>query len=102
LAIIKNIAKYIISLSADGTSVFVDVVAVLTESADPKQYIKKMRSRDPELNSKWGTICTPTRIMASDGKWYNTQAADMQVCDNNRQSQLNKHCKMRRSRRVGG
>ena len=56
----------------------VDVVAVLTESADPKQYIKKMRSRDPELNSRWGTICTPTRMMASDGKCYNTQAADMQ------------------------
>lgn len=29
----------------------VDVVAVLTDSADPKQYIKKMRTRDPELNS---------------------------------------------------
>lgn len=27
----------------------VDVVAVLTDSVDPKQYIKKMRSRDPEL-----------------------------------------------------
>ena len=36
----------------------VDVVAVLTDSADPKQYIKKMRARDPELNSRWGTICT--------------------------------------------
>ena len=42
----------------------VDVVAVLTESADPKQYIKKMRSRDPELNSRWGTICTPTHILS--------------------------------------
>ena len=56
----------------------VDVVAVLTDSADPKQYIKKMRARDPELNVRWGTICTPTRMMASDGKYYNTQAADMQ------------------------
>ena len=56
----------------------VDVVAVLTDSADPKQYIKKMRARDPELNVRWGTICTPTRMMASDGKCYNTQAADMQ------------------------
>lgn len=56
----------------------VDVVAVLTDSADPKQYIKKMRSRDQELNTRWGTICTPTRMMASDGKYYNTQAADMQ------------------------
>lgn len=37
----------------------VDVVAVLTDSTDPKQYVKKMRSRDPELAGKWGTICTP-------------------------------------------
>ena len=42
-----------------------DVVAVLTDSADVKQYIKKMRARDPELGSRWGTICTPTRMMAS-------------------------------------
>lgn len=27
----------------------VDVVAVLTESSDPKQYIKKMKSRDDML-----------------------------------------------------
>ena len=46
--------------------------------ADVKQYIKKMRARDPELNVRWGTICTPTRMVASDGKCYNTQAADMQ------------------------
>lgn len=38
----------------------VDVVEVLTDSADPKQYIKKMRARDPELNASWGTICTLT------------------------------------------
>lgn len=36
----------------------VDVVAVLTESSDPKQYIKKLKMRDPELKSNWGTICT--------------------------------------------
>ena len=36
----------------------IDVVAALTESLDPKQYLKKLRSRDIELNSKWGTICT--------------------------------------------
>ena len=55
-----------------------DVVQVLTDSADVKQYIKKMRSRDPELNGRWGTICTPTRMMASDGKYYKTQAATME------------------------
>ena len=55
----------------------VDVVEVLTDSADPKQYIKKMRARDPELNVSWGTICTLTRMTASDGKSYRTQAADI-------------------------
>ncbi len=39
-----------------------DIVQVLTESTDVKQYVKRMRSRDPELNSKWGTICTPVRM----------------------------------------
>ena len=55
-----------------------DVVQVLTDSEDVKQYIKKMRSRDPELNARWGTICTPTRMMAADGKFYKTNAATME------------------------
>ena len=54
-----------------------DIVQVLTESADVKQYVKRMRSRDPELNSKWGTICTPVRMLAPDGKMRMTQAATM-------------------------
>lgn len=45
----------------------VDVVAILTDSVDPKQCIKKMRSRDPELSSKWGTICTPVEMLGLDG-----------------------------------
>jgi prophage antirepressor-like protein len=45
-----------------------DVVAALTDSADTKQYIKKMRQRDTELNSYWGTICTPLELVAPDGK----------------------------------
>lgn len=55
----------------------IDVVQVLTDSEDPKQYIKKMRRRDPELNAKWGTICTPVRMMAPDGKLRKTNAAMM-------------------------
>jgi hypothetical protein len=53
-----------------------DVVAVLTDSADVKQYIKKMRSRDVELNSKWGTICTPVEMVAADGKMRHITAAN--------------------------
>lgn len=48
-----------------------DIVEALTESADVKQYIKKMRSRDAELNSYWGTICTPLKMIAKDGKKRN-------------------------------
>ena len=36
-----------------------DVVEVLTDSADVKQYIKKMLSRDEHLKSNQGTNCTP-------------------------------------------
>ena len=53
-----------------------DVVAILTDSADVRQYIKKMRSRDPELNLKWGTICTPVAMIAPDGKKRRTTAAN--------------------------
>lgn len=52
-----------------------DVVAVLSESADPKQYIKKMRARDPQLSANWGTICTPVQMLAADGKQRKVQAA---------------------------
>lgn len=55
-----------------------DVVAVLTDSTDPKQYLKKMRSRDAELNARWGTICTLTTLIASDGKPYRTNAANIE------------------------
>jgi DNA-damage-inducible protein D len=44
-----------------------DVISVLTESADARQYIKKMRQRDPQLDSYWGTICTPLELLAPDG-----------------------------------
>ena len=53
-----------------------DVVEVLTDSKDVKQYIKKMRSRDAELSSKWGTICTLVEMTALDGKKRKIQAAD--------------------------
>ena len=55
-----------------------DVVQALTDSVDVKQYIKRMRSRDPELDFKWGTICTPVRMVAPDGKKRLTQAATME------------------------
>ena len=46
----------------------VDVVALLTDSADPKQYIKRMKSRDEGLKANWGTICTQVPLVSEDGK----------------------------------
>lgn len=45
-----------------------DVVEVLTDTVDVRDYIKKMRKRDAELNSYWGTNCPPLEMMAKDGK----------------------------------
>ena len=53
-----------------------DVISVLTDSADVRQYMKKMRKRDPQLDSYWGTICTPLELLAPDGKKRKTNCAN--------------------------
>ena len=53
-----------------------DIVFILTDSNDVKQYIKKMLSRDTILKSNWGTICTPVGMEAADGKNRKIQAAN--------------------------
>ncbi len=46
----------------------VDVVAALTDSVNPTDYIKKMRQRDPELSKGWGQIVTPLAVQTAGGK----------------------------------
>lgn len=53
-----------------------DVVAVLTDTVDARQYIKKMRARDPQLDANWGTTCTPLPLPAPDGKLRATNCAN--------------------------
>lgn len=55
-----------------------DVVEVLTDSSDVKQYIKKLLSRDAVLKRNWGTICTLVEMIAADGKNRKVQAATAQ------------------------
>lgn len=45
-----------------------DVVAVLTDSVQPKGYIKDMRRRDEELAKGWGQIATPLAIDTIGGR----------------------------------
>jgi hypothetical protein len=53
-----------------------DVIVALTDSADPRQYIKKMRMRDATLDANWGTTCTPVAVLAPDGKIRETNCAN--------------------------
>ena len=53
-----------------------DVVYVLTDSNDPKQYIKKLKSRDDALQNNWGTICTLLEMPTKDGKKRKIQVSD--------------------------
>lgn len=53
-----------------------DVVQALTGSVNVKDYIKKLRKRDPELDSYWGTNCPPVGMTAADGKRRKIKAAN--------------------------
>ena len=55
-----------------------DIVFVLTDSTDVKQYVKRILSRDSSLKLKWGTICTLVEMKAADGKNRKILAANSQ------------------------
>ena len=48
--------------------VIVDVVAALTDSANPTDYLNKVRRRDPELAKGYGQIVHPLLIETAGGK----------------------------------
>ena len=54
----------------------VDVVGVLTESAKPTDYLKKMRKRDEQLASYLGTNCPQIEMATSSGKKRKTLAGN--------------------------
>ncbi len=53
-----------------------DVVEILTDTTNAKDYIKKMKKRDAELEFKWGTICPLVKMPTKDGKMRKIQASD--------------------------
>lgn len=46
----------------------VDVIEVLTDSADPRQYLEKLRKREAELDGYVRTNCTGVDFKGSTGK----------------------------------
>lgn len=56
----------------------VDVVAALTDSANPTDYLKKLRKRDEQLGSYIGTHCPQVAMQTESGKLRKTLAASTQ------------------------
>jgi len=54
----------------------VDVVEVLTDSKDPRDYLKKMRKRDPQLDAYVGTNCPQVLMSTHTGKQRKTLAGN--------------------------
>ena len=48
--------------------VIIDIIEVLTDSKDPKGYLKDMRRRDGWLSNGWGQIATPLSIQTTGGE----------------------------------
>lgn len=56
----------------------VDVVAALTDSANPTDYLKKLRKRDEQLGAYIGTNCPQVAMQTDTGKLRKTLAASTQ------------------------
>ena len=54
-----------------------DIVQVLTDSKNPRDYIRRMLQQDSELKSQWGTICTTTEMLTSNGKPSKIKATNL-------------------------
>jgi len=54
----------------------VDVVGILTDSANPTDYLKKIRKRDVELGSYIETNCPQVEMETSTGKKRQTLAGN--------------------------
>ena len=53
----------------------VDVVAVLTESTDPRNYWKVLKNRLKKEGNESVTNCNQLKLKAADGKFYKTDVA---------------------------
>src|SRR3989344_3614957 len=57
----------------------VDVVEVLTDSSDPKDYWYRLKKRELESGIELSTICRQLKLPASDGKNYETDCANTEA-----------------------
>jgi hypothetical protein len=56
----------------------IDVVEVLTDSTDPKDYWYRMKKREKLSGIELSTICRKLKLESSDGKYYLTDCANVE------------------------
>ncbi len=54
----------------------VDIIGVLTDSVNPNNYWKVLKSRLKKEGSELVTNCNQLKMESSDGKYYKTDVAD--------------------------
>jgi hypothetical protein len=74
----KNIRSYWDAELEEWFFSVVDVVAVLTDSENPTDYLKKLRKRDEQLGEYVGTNCPQVSMPTTTGKTRKTLAATTQ------------------------
>ncbi|HXB74663.1 MAG TPA: hypothetical protein VNY05_40890 [Candidatus Acidoferrales bacterium] len=59
----------------------VDIVAALTDSDNPRDYWNMMKARElKESEIQLSTFCVQLKLASSDGKSYQTDQVEIQVC----------------------
>ena len=58
----------------------VDLIAILTDSEKPANYWKVLKNRLKKEGSQLVTICNQLKMKATDGKFYKTDALDVEGC----------------------
>ena len=66
----KDEEKYYVSV--------VDIVGILSESENPRNYWKVLKHRLKEEGNESVTNCNQLKLKASDGKYYNTDVVDIE------------------------
>jgi hypothetical protein len=60
----------------NGIFSIVDVVAVLTDSPNPRKYWSVLKTRLKKEGSQLATNCSQLKMQSADGKYYKTDVAD--------------------------
>jgi len=57
----------------------IDVIGILTESANPRKYWSVLKTRLKKEGSELATNCSQLKMQSSDGKYYKTDVADTEI-----------------------